>query len=150
MWTYWQLCTARTDAEVQEIQREVAAGQLHPKAAKQALARSIVADYHDAAAATAAEAEFENVFAAGQLPTDMPEVVLEGDGEGGIWIVLVMTECGFASSNGEARRLIKQGAVSVDGDRVSDDQATVPADGATRVLKVGKRRFARVTVQPAS
>jgi len=144
MWTYWQLCTERTEAEIAAMQAEVAAGDLHPKAAKQALARAIVADYNDEAAALAAEAEFENVFAAGQLPSDMPTVHVDGDEP--VWIVTVITACEFAKSNGEARRLIKQGAVSLDGERVTEDQATVAADGVERVLKVGKRRFARITV----
>ncbi len=144
MWTYWQLCTERTDSEITAMQGQVVGGQLHPKAAKQALARAIVADYNDEAAAQAAEAEFDNVFAAGRLPSDMPTVHVEADEPA--WIVAVITACEFAKSNGEARRLIKQGAVSLDGDRLTDDQATVPADGAERVLKVGKRRFARVMV----
>jgi len=144
MWTYWQLCTELTEPEIEAMQSQVADGELHPKAAKQRLARTIVADYNDEAAAQAAEAEFENVFAAGRLPSDMPTVHVAGDEPA--WIVAVITACDFATSNGEARRLIKQGAVSLDGERVTDDQATVAADGAERVLKVGKRRFARVKV----
>jgi tyrosyl-tRNA synthetase len=144
MWSYWQLCTERTDAEIELMQRQVAAGELHPKAAKQALARAIVARYNDKAAAQAAEAEFERVFAGGQLPTEMPEVHLPGTEP--VWVVDVIKACEFAASNGEARRLIKQGAVSLDGERITDDQHHVAADGAERVLKVGKRRFARVTV----
>lgn len=144
MWTYWQLCTERTGPEVDAMRGQVEQGELHPKAAKQALARAIVADYNNQAAATAAEAEFDNVFAAGQLPSDMPAVSVDGDEP--VWIVTVIAACGFAKSNGEARRLIRQGAVSVDGERVTDDQSTVAADGAERVLKVGKRRFAKVTV----
>ncbi len=144
MWTYWQLCTERTDPEIAAMQAQVEEGELHPKAAKQALARAIVADYNDEAAARAAEAEFENVFAAHKLPSDMPTVHVDSDEPA--WIVTVITACDFAKSNGEARRLIKQGAVSIDGERVTDDQATVAADGAERVLKVGKRRFARITV----
>ena len=74
----------------------------------------------------------------------MPAVHVDSDKPA--WIVTVITACDFAKSNGEARRLIKQGAVSLDGERVTDDQTTVPADGAERVLKVGKRRFARLVV----
>jgi tyrosyl-tRNA synthetase len=143
MWTYWELCTSSPAAEIAAMQADVESGQLHPKAAKQSLARTIVADYYDDAQAQAAEAEFERVFAAGQLPSDMPEVRIAADEP--VWIVTVLTACDFAKSNGEARRLIKQGAVSLDGDRVVDDQAAVPADGTERILKVGKRRFARVT-----
>jgi tyrosyl-tRNA synthetase len=146
MWTYWQLCTQRTEQQIAAMKGQVAQGELHPKAAKQELARAIVGDYHGEGAAQAAQSEFDNVFAAGKLPTDMPTVTIDGDEP--VWIVTVITACEFAKSNGEARRLIKQGAVSLDGDRVTDDQATVAADGAERVLKVGKRRFAKVTVGP--
>lgn len=146
MWAYWQLCTTRTDLEIEVMRGHVAEGELHPKAAKQALARSIVADYNDEAAAQVAETEFENVFAAHKVPSDMPTVHVDSDEPA--WIVAVITACEFAKSNGEARRLIKQGAVSLDGERVTDDQATVLADGQERVLKVGKRRFARITVGP--
>jgi len=144
MWTYWQLCTELTGDEIEAMQAQVSGGELHPKAAKQALARAIVAKYNDDAAAQAAEAEFEKVFAGGQLPTDMPEVRVESAEPA--WIVAVIVACEFAASNGEARRLIKQGAVSLDGERVTDDQFKVPSDAAERVLKVGKRRFARVVV----
>lgn len=85
-------------------------------------------------------------FAAGGLPDDMP--VLELASGEAVWIVKVMRDLDFAASNGEARRLVAQGAVSLDGERLTSDDAAVPADGVERVLKVGKRRFARVTVAP--
>ncbi len=146
MWTYWQLCTSLRDDEVAALQGDVDNGSSHPKAIKQRLARTVVADYYDDATAVTAETEFERVFAARQLPTDMPEHRVEASEA--VWIVEVMRGCGFASSNGEARRLIKQGAVSLDGDRVGDEAALVPPDGVERVLKVGKRRFARLVVGP--
>jgi tyrosyl-tRNA synthetase len=144
MWTYYELCTEVCPEAVAAMRSDVEQGALHPKAAKQQLARTIVAGYYDEAAASAAEAEFEKIFAGGGLPSDMPEHRF-ASGEP-VWIVKVVTDCGFAQSNGEARRLIQQGAVSLDGERIAEFDATVPADGATRVLKVGKRRFARVTV----
>lgn len=144
MWTYYELCTELCADTVLAIRRDVEQGELHPKRAKQHLARTIVADFWDEDAASAAEAEFEKIFAGGGLPTDMPEHRVAGTDPVGI--VEVMTGCGFAKSNSEARRLIQQGAVTLDGDRVASFEDTVPADGATRVLKVGKRRFAKVTV----
>ena len=146
MWTYWQLCTSLGDREVATLHTDVDSGSSHPKVIKQRLAHTIVADYYDAETATTAEAEFQRVFAAHQLPTDMPEYRVEVSEA--LWIVEAMRGCGFASSNGEARRLIKQGAVSLDGDRVRDEAALVPPDGVERVLKVGKRRFARLVVDP--
>jgi tyrosyl-tRNA synthetase len=144
MWAYYELCTQLGADAVAGIRRDVDSGELHPKAAKQQLARAIVADFHDAAAAQAAEAEFEKIFAARGLPSEMPEHTIERDEP--MWIVELVRACGFAASNGEARRLVQQGAVSLDGERVNEPEATVAADGASRVLKVGKRRFARVTV----
>ena len=144
MWTYWQLCTGRNEQQVQDLQAQVDSGTLHPKAVKQELARTIVSDYYDPNAARAAENEFEQIFASRGLPSEMPEQ--EFSSEGSVWIVQVIRECGFATSRGEARRLLGQGAVSIDGRRVTDLEATVANDGVGRVLKVGKRRFARVIV----
>lgn len=144
MWPYWGLVTDATPEEVDRMRRRVEDGELHPKAAKQRLARTIVADFHGDAAAAAAEAEFDEVFASGGLPSEMPRVGIPA--EDPVWIVKVVRACDFASSNGEARRLIQQGAVSVDGDRIRDTDAELPADGVERILRVGKRRFARITV----
>jgi len=144
MWSYYELCTNLGAEQIAELCRQVAAGELHPKAAKQRLAGIIVGDFHDAAAAAAAQAEFDKIFAEGGLPDEIETLAL-ASGEPA-WIVRVMRDCGFASSNGEARRLLSQGAVSLDGERISDETASIPNDGVERVLKVGKRRFARVRV----
>ncbi len=146
MWTYWQLCTSLGDDAIDAFRSEVGEGSAHPKAIKQRLARSIVADCYDEDAATSAEAEFEHVFAERALPSDIPQHRI--DAADSVWIVEAIRDCGFAASNGEARRLVKQGAVSLDGERVAEETAKVPADGAERVLKVGKRRFARLVVGP--
>ena len=108
-----------------------------------ALARTIAADFHGEKAAAAAEKEFDQVFADGGLPDDLARHTFDSDEP--LWIVKVVRECGFASSNGEARRLVAQGAVSLDGEKITDVEAAVPNDGAERVLKVGKRRFVRLT-----
>ena len=88
--------------------------------------------------------EFDNIFREGGLPDDITEHGF--DGAEPAWIIHVMRECGFVNSNGEARRLLAQGAVSLDGERLTSDEATVPNDGNERVLRVGKRRFAKVRV----
>jgi len=144
MWSYYELCTSLSGAEIDELEARVAAGDLHPKAAKQQLASLIAAGFHSEEAVAVAAKEFDTVFAGGGLPDDMPE--LEVTGGEAAWIVQVMRDCGFASSNGEARRLLAQGAVSLDGERIESDAFEIAADGVERVLKVGKRRFARVTV----
>ena len=144
MWSYYELCTGLDAAEIDRLEQEVKSGELHPKAAKMALARTIAADFHGEKAAAAAEKEFDQVFADGGLPDDLARHTFDNDEP--LWIVKVVRECGFASSNGEARRLVAQGAVSLDGEKITDVEAAVPNDGAERVLKVGKRRFAKVRV----
>ncbi len=144
MWSYYELCTGLDAAEIDQLDQQVESGELHPKAAKMALARTIATDFHGEEAAAAAEVEFEQVFADGGLPDDIAEHAFDSDEP--LWIVKVVRECGFSSSNAEARRLVAQGAVSLDGEKITDGEATVPNDGAERVLKVGKRRFAKVKV----
>ena len=144
MWVYYRLCSPLDQPARSELRAQVTSGAVHPKAAKQQLASMIVTDFWGAEAATAAQAEFDKVFVSRGQPTDMPEHRLEADAP--VWIVDVIRQCEFAASNAEARRLLKHGAVSLDGERVDDESATIPNDRRARVLKVGKRRFARVTV----
>ncbi len=129
------------------IERDLASGALHPMKAKRKLARQLVAQYHGEDAARMAEDEFSRVFSKGELPDDMPEVFLTaGDLVNGmISVVALMVRSGLVSSNSEARRLIEQGGVRLDDRRVVDPIGEIaPSDGM--VLRVGKRRFARVLV----
>ena len=117
----------------------------HPRDAKVALAREIVRMYHGEEAATAAAGEFDRVVSKGETPQDMPEVrFLPGVvPDARIWIVKLVAEAKLSPSNSETRRLVGQGAVSVDGETVSDPEAKVVLkDGS--VLRVGKRRYARI------
>jgi tyrosyl-tRNA synthetase len=145
MWSYYELCTDALPAEIEAMQERLASGDLHPKAAKQQLAREIVRAFHGNEAAQTAEEEFENIFSSGGLPDELETVEIESAEP--LWIVRAITAAGFASSNGEARRLVQQGAVSIDGDRVGDVDAELPADGQARVLRVGKRRFAKIVIK---
>jgi tyrosyl-tRNA synthetase len=140
MWTYYTLVTDLSVEGIEKLQADVAGGALHPKRAKADLARRIITDFHDAAAAEAAEAEFERVFAAGQVPDEVEERTVSE-----AWIVKVLVAVGAAGSNGEARRLIRGGGVKLEGEKVSDEALEVPATGPV-LLQVGKRRFYRVTV----
>lgn len=111
----------------------------HPRDAKEALAKAIVARYHGEAAADAAAAEFRRIFAKGDVPEDVPDVAVAGPMSAADLVV----HAGFAGSKGEAKRLIQQGAVSVNDVKVGDPKETVDApDGA--ILRVGKLRFARL------
>ena len=143
MWEWLLLLTDVEESEIAAKKAAVAAGELHPKRVKQELARRIVADYHGEAAAQEAAAEFERIFAGGGAPDDVPEVRVDGTAP----LYKVIVSAGLAASNNEARRLIVQGAVSLDGEIVSDDDApnrTLGSRAEPWLLKVGKRRFARV------
>ncbi len=148
MGQYYRLLLDKTTEEEAELTAEIAAGKLHPKAAKSAMAKAVVACYHNAAVAEQAAAEFERIFAEGKLPSDIAEAALPPDkldGEGKIWIVDLIVAAGFASSNGEARRFVRQGAVHLDDEPISDETLAVQVLGG-EVLKVGKRRVAKLVV----
>jgi tyrosyl-tRNA synthetase len=107
------------------------------------LAREIVARFHDAAAAEAAQQEFVARFRKGDLPDDMPEVQVESD-DGGLGIAALLSQAQLTASNSESFRMIGQGAVRVDGEKVEDKSLVLPS--GDYVVQVGKRRFARVRV----
>ncbi len=116
-------------------------GSIHPMMAKKGLAAELVARFHGQDAAAFAAAEFERQFQRNLVPEDVPELAWPaGGGESGVWICRLLVETGLVKSNGEARRLIAQGAVRVDEDRVEDPNSEVPASGR-RLLRVGKRRL---------
>ncbi|MER3460911.1 MAG: tyrosine--tRNA ligase [candidate division GAL15 bacterium] len=141
MATYFELCTDVPLEEVREI-----LGAWHPRDAKRRLAREIVAVWHGAQAAQEAEEEFDRVFAREEAPSEVPEVVVppeQVEPDGGVGIVRLLRLAGLVPSNSEARRLIAQGGVSVDGRRISDPEERVRVHTGL-LLRVGKRRFARV------
>jgi tyrosyl-tRNA synthetase len=113
----------------------------HPMESKKALARELVARFHDQAGALQAEEEFILQFKQKEIPEDIPLVNLRIDGP--VWICRLLTEAGLVSSNGEARRLIKQGAVRLGGEKVADADQEISPLGEV-VLQAGKRRFARI------
>lgn len=146
MMSYFELCTDLPMDEVRGIEEGLRTGRLHPRDAKRRLAREIVTVWHSPQAAQAAEEEFDRVFTRDELPSEIPEVQvrpdqLEPDSRLGIVPLLRLT--GLVSSNSEARRLIAQGGVSIDGRRVTDAELQVQVRTGL-VVRVGKRRFARV------
>jgi tyrosyl-tRNA synthetase len=147
MWKYYLLSTDLTPAEVAERRARVEAGTYHPMDAKRDLAKLIIADFHDADAAAAAEAEFRRVFSEKQAPTEVEEKTLPASSEP-LPVTKLMVAAGLAPTNGEARRLIAGGGVAVDDVKVDNERASVDAGaGKSYFLKVGKRRFARVTFE---
>jgi tyrosyl-tRNA synthetase len=141
---YWRLALDTRDEVVAGVQRGLAAGD-NPRDWKRRLARALVVEYHGEEAARAAEAHFDRLFVRHDLPETIPEVRLKLDGDSAA-LTWVLREAGLASSTSEGRRLIEQGGVSQDGERVADPSRMLAA-GSTAVLQVGKRRFARVTLE---
>ena len=142
MWDWYLLLTELADSEIEERRRAVSTGDLHPKRVKQELATRLTADFHGKQAAARAATEFDKVFAAGGLPEDIPHHAIEGS----MVLPHVLSQTGLAASNNEARRLIQQGAVTVDGERSSDPFAELTPRQQPYTLKVGKRRFAKVQI----
>ena len=142
MWDWYNLLSLKSNAAIAELKSECENGR-NPRDAKVLLAKEIVARFHDEKAADAAEAEFNNRFRAGAVPSDIPEVnVAAPDGE--IGIARLIKEAGLCPSTGEANRNIDQGGVRLEGDRISDRGLKVKP--GTYTLQVGKRRWAKVTV----
>jgi tyrosyl-tRNA synthetase len=144
MWKYWLLLTDRGEEEIEAERRLVTDGAKHPMESKKDLAATIVTEFHSAEEATEARQEFERVFSAGRLPQDIPEVEISVSGEK-MLLSKVLVEGGLASSNSEARRLIQQGGVKVEGDASRDIKAEIVTTGSEALLiQVGKRRIALV------
>jgi tyrosyl-tRNA synthetase len=145
MWKYYLLCTDLTPAQVAERRQRVESGQQHPMEAKKELAKSIIKDFHDEAAAEAADAEFRRIFSDRQAPTDIEETTLPAGDEPQL-LTKVITTAGLAESNKDAQRLIAQGGVLVDDVKIESTRHTLEATaGKSYLLKVGKRRFAKIT-----
>jgi tyrosyl-tRNA synthetase len=140
MFRYYELLSDLTAAEIEKLKAEMNAGHLHPKTVKQQLARELTARFHSLDLAKKAEDNFERVFSQHALPEEIPEIGVRAEGEISLPRLLVETE--LVKSTSEARRLISQNAVSVDGEKITDADHNLPARGEV-LLKVGKRRFCR-------
>jgi len=136
MLKYYELLT---DADLDEVRA------MHPMEAKKSLAAMIVDRFHGAGEGKKAREAFERQFSKGELPDDIEEKTLQAD-DGSLWIARALTQAGLTKSNGEAIRLIRQGALSVDGEKIADKDLQLPP-GGPYLLKLGKRRFLRLTVK---
>ena len=140
MWRYYELLSTKSLAEINAIKEGVKAGTLHPKKVKEELAMEIVARYHSDEDAKNANAEFEKVHAKSEIPTDIEEYSVDGE----TWIAKALVDCKICPSTSQARRDIKQGAVRINQEKVSDEQLQL-AQGEY-ILQVGKRKFAKLKV----
>ena len=142
---YFRLCTDFEPGEIADMEAGLEKGTLHPRDAKMRLAGRLVSMYHGEEESRRAAEEFKKIFQRGDLPSDMREFSVAGEleADGSINIVRLLTRAGLVKSTSEARRMISQGAVKLDGDKVLDyNLVFMPAEGS--VLQVGKRKFARL------
>lgn len=144
MWRYYELLSFHGLDEIAGLRAEVSAGR-NPRDVKVMLAQELVGRFHGAAAAAAALVDFESRFRQGGIPEDLEEVVLESAGAG-IGIAQALKAAGLTATTSEALRMIDQGGVRLDGDKVSD-RGLLLAAGTTVVAQVGKRKFSRLVVR---
>jgi tyrosyl-tRNA synthetase len=144
MWRYFDLLSFRSNEELEQLRADVAGGR-NPRDVKFLLCEEIIERFHDRESAVAAREAFIARFQQGQMPEDIPEKILDSGGEG-IGLAAALTECGLTASNSEAFRMIQQGAVKIDGERVADRRMHL-APGFAGILQVGKRKFSKATVE---
>jgi tyrosyl-tRNA synthetase len=140
MLRYYELLSHITLDEFTAMKEGLTKGSVHPMDAKKSLASEIVERYHGRESAIKAKDEFENIFKNKGLPDDIPVFQIEGNEP--VWLPGILKEAGLAKSTGEALRLIKQGGVSVNGEKWASPDEKLPA--GEHLLKVGKRRFLRI------
>lgn len=143
MWRYYDLLSFKSESEILALRQSISEGR-NPRDVKVLLAQELVARFHGPTAAVAALEDFQTRFQRNAIPDDIPEVSLAG--EGGISVVAVLKQAGLTASTSEAIRMIDQGGVRLDGDKLTD-RGLMLESGAVVVLQVGKRKFARVTVR---
>ncbi|MEW8497097.1 MAG: S4 domain-containing protein, partial [Candidatus Thiodiazotropha taylori] len=143
MWRYYELLSFRPMDEIEAWKAEVDGGA-NPRDIKVRLAEELVERFHSKEMAEKAHQAFIARFQKGQIPDEMPECELKAD-SGSYPIANLLKDGGLVKSTSEAMRMIKQGAVRIDGDRVEQTSLTIEA-GTTGVFQVGKRRFARISV----
>lgn len=146
MWRYYELLSFRPLSEVAALKAAVEAGR-NPRDIKVDLAQEIITRFHDRGAAEAALADFEARFKQGAIPEDLPELVVPAPAQG-LPIANVLKQAQLTASTSEALRMLDQGGVRIDGQKV-EDRGLILLAGATHVLQVGKRKYARVTLQAA-
>jgi tyrosyl-tRNA synthetase len=145
MWRYWTLCSDLAPDEVTALHKAVASGARHPMDVKFSLARTITSDFHGTEAAAAAEAHFRAVHQRRETPDEIAEIALPA-GAGPAQLVKVLVTAGLVTSTSEARRLLQQGGIRLEGEVVHDPYATMSTSaGSSALVQVGKRRFARLT-----
>jgi len=146
MWPYFDLVTDRTPEDIAILAEQVKSGASHPMDMKMSLAQEIIAGFHGADAAAKAAAEFQRIFRDREAPEESPARTVQSGGSKRL--TQLMVELGLVSSRSEADRLVKQGAVEIDGQRVSDVKKEIDCSRPGEfLLRAGKKKFLRVTVE---
>jgi len=140
MWRFYELLSEKTLDEIEALKDDVIDGSLHPKSVKEELALEITTRYHTKELANEAKEEFRKVHAQNQIPTEIEEFNADGD----IWIAKALVDCNLESSTSQARRDIKQGAVKINQEKISDIELKLIK--GEYILQVGKRKFAKLKV----
>ena len=148
MWRYYDLLSFHAPREINTLKADVEAGA-NPRDVKMGLAMELVARFHGQAAALKAKEEFISRFQKGELPRDIPEHVIAVPGTSSMALWSILKEASLTDSTSEARRMINQGAVRINGERVDDQNLTLPA-GTDVVIQVGKRRIARIKLKAST
>ena len=143
MWRYFELLTDLPMSDIEAKKRAAGAGEVNPMQIKIELARVIVADFHGEAASGEAEEVFRRTFSEGHVPDDMPEArVTAGEP---VQLIQLLLDNGLIGSKGDGRRLVRQGAVSIGGEKVGDEELQLDLDnGEEKIIKIGKRRWLKL------
>ncbi len=144
---YYELVSSKSLQDIEKLKNGLKVGSIHPMEAKKELAMEIIERYHSKEDAVDAREGFEKVFRDRGTPEDIKAIDVEIDDES-IWLPALLAKLDMVSSNSEGRRLVKQGAVSIDGEKIADDKFQVAA-GSEYLIKAGKRKFAKATVRSA-
>jgi tyrosyl-tRNA synthetase len=142
---YFELVSSKNSDEIAGILKRFEDKSTNPSHLKRELAKDLVTQYHDGKSAEEAEAHFDQIHVKHDVPEDIAQFQMTG-AAGGVWIVKALTESKLCKSSGDARRMIKQGAVSVDGEKIADIELRLTGRKDAYTIKVGKRRFAGILV----
>jgi len=141
MWRYYEILSDLELSDIEQMKKDVQNGLLHPKKAKEQLALELTARFYNKEFANIAKREFDNVFKSNKIPSDIEEFELED----GVWICRALVETKLEPSTSQARRDIKQGAVRINREKISNDRLNL--DSGDYILQVGKRKFAKLKVR---
>ncbi|MDW7773381.1 MAG: tyrosine--tRNA ligase [Desulfobulbaceae bacterium] len=145
MFRYYELLSDLSVEEIANMKDGVERGVLHPKKIKMKLARELTSRFHGMDVADKAELNFERVFKRHELPEEIPEQAMKS-GNDAVWLPKLLLDSGLVKSTSDGRRMIRQNAVTINGTKITDIDASIPAQGKV-LLQVGKRRFCRVVFE---